>query len=428
MARYDRIAPLSAPARDAAFPAWSVMRDLDGNDRDVELARRARLRFLAIRPVRRLLDKHTAAVSRVSYLAQIEAVREELGHLPARDVERARIARFLHHIEEADPLRAIAASLEMADACAAGGQVFAAEEYALTALGLATVHHAERMQGSANTTLARICRMRALWTDAAQYAGRAEAIAEAANEIGDAVRARAELALTAAACGDAAKARMIMAAALQAANAAHDPQATALLEAKFCECELALGNADAALQHGWIALRQLDGGRDRALLLEAVGTAFSIIGLHKAAERCFTMVAQRGVDSALRARARAALAVAAAAGNAPQVFRDRRTALLNDAQEWSADPRVSAFVHIELGRASLFARDLDFAREHVREAITTGRKHALPDVLLQAEEILTALEQDTGELAALNETTVVTDASRRIADLLAALPDLVMPT
>lgn len=425
MARYDRIAPLSAPARAGALPGWSVLRDLEGNDRDVELARRARLRFLAIRPLWRLLDNPNAGVKRESYRAQIQAVREELGYLPARDVERTRLARFLHNIEEADPVRVMAASLEMADACATAGQMFGAEEYALTALGLAAAYNAVRVAGTANTTLARIYRMRGLWPEAAECAARAEAIADAVGANSDAVRARAELALAAAGCGEAALARSIMAAALNSANAARDIQAGALAEAKLCECELALGNAEAALQHGWAALRQLDDPRDRALLLEAVGTAFAVIGLYKASERCFTMVAQRGVDSALRARARAALAVAAAAADTPQVFRDRRVSLLNDAAEWSADPRVSAFVQVELGLGCLLAGDLDFAREHVRVAITTARKHSLSDVLRRAEGVLAALQQNTGvQLIAVNVARSVTDESLRIAEQLETLPDL----
>ena len=51
MARYDRIAPIPIPAREAAFPGWLMLRDLAGRERDPELARRARLRFLALRPL-----------------------------------------------------------------------------------------------------------------------------------------------------------------------------------------------------------------------------------------------------------------------------------------------------------------------------------------------------------------------------------------
>ena len=55
MARYDRIAPIPIPAREAAFPGWLMLRDLAGRERDPELARRARLRFLALRPLLRVL-------------------------------------------------------------------------------------------------------------------------------------------------------------------------------------------------------------------------------------------------------------------------------------------------------------------------------------------------------------------------------------
>src|SRR5436190_1707288 len=84
MARYDRIAPLVPPARDSAFPGWWILRDIEGLDRDVELARRARLRFLALRPVLRFAEGG-GTLPRDSYLAQIEGVREQLGYLPARD-------------------------------------------------------------------------------------------------------------------------------------------------------------------------------------------------------------------------------------------------------------------------------------------------------------------------------------------------------
>jgi hypothetical protein len=112
MARYDRIAPLTAPVRESSFPGWLVLRDIEGNDRDVEAARRARLRFLALRPVTRLLERGVDGVGRESYLSQIEAVREELGYLPARDIERARLARFLHSIEGREAARVITATLE----------------------------------------------------------------------------------------------------------------------------------------------------------------------------------------------------------------------------------------------------------------------------------------------------------------------------
>lgn len=426
MARYDRIAPLTAPSREGAFPGWLVLRDIEGNDRDLEAARRARLRFLALRPVSRLLDRGVKGISRESYLAQIEAVREELGYLPARDVERARLARFLHQVEDRDAGHVISATLEMADACAAAGQVHGAEEYALTAAGLAAANAEARLHGVAYTTLARIYRTRGDLPDAEKCAERAIAAADELAQHTDLVQARAELALTAAARGEREGSVRILMETLRQMRTVGDTQAAALTEAKLCACGLALGEPSAALEHGWSALRQLDDLRERAILLEYVAIAFSRVGLHRAAERCYSMVAQRGVDAGLRARARAAHAVEAVAGGSATVFRERRSALLNDSAEWSADPRIAAFVHLEFGRGCVIASDLDFAREHLRTTITIVRRHGFTDILERAEEVLTALEKDsTRDLVAVVGGGP-TDSARRIAEQLDALPDLAL--
>jgi tetratricopeptide (TPR) repeat protein len=425
MARYDRIAPLTAPMRETSFPGWLVLRDIEGNDRDVEAARRARLRFLALRPVARLLDRGIDGVSRESYLSQIEAVREELGYLPARDIERARLARFLHNVEGRDATRVITAALEMAEACATAGQTHGAEEYALTAAGLAAANADVRLEGVAHSTLARIYRERGQLDDAEKTVRIAIANAERLAHHTELVLARTEQALIVAARGNRQEAPRILHATLLQMEAAGDTHAAALAHAKLCACSLALGDAGAALEHGWAALRQMDDLRERAILLQSVAEAFSRVGLHKAAERCYSMVAQRGVDPTLRARARAAQALASVAGGSAAVFRERRSALLNDASEWSADPRIAAFVHLELGRGCVIASDIDFARDHLRDAISIARRHGLSDILLRAEEVLTALEQNsTRDLVAVHGGP--SEAARRIADQLDALPDLAL--
>lgn len=426
MARYDRIAPLAPPPREAAFPAWPALRDIEGNDRDAEVGRRARLRFLALRPVARLLDRGVAGVSRESYLAQIEAVREELGYLPARDVERARLARFLHQVEDRDVARVIGATLEMAEACAFAGHMYAAEEYALTALGLANSNDEIKLTGSACTTLSRIYRVRGQLDEAAAHASKALATAERISARADLVNARAEGAMIAAARGDRVAAIRILEHTLQEMRVLNDSQTEALVQARLCACMLALNEVGSALEHGWSALRQLDDVRERAALLDLVGTALRRLGLHKAAERCFSMIAQRGVDPALRARARAAQAVAAAASGSIGVFRERRSALLNDAAEWSADPRIAAFVQLELGRGCIVVGDIDFARDHLREAISYARRHGIAEVPPAAEEVLSALEKDSTRDPLAAAVLPVADTARRIADQVEALPELTL--
>jgi hypothetical protein len=133
MARYDRIAPLNSPEREMAFPAWPVLRDIEGQERDSDVCRRARIRFLALRPVRRVAGREQGAVSLTSYTREIERLREELSVLPTRDVERLRVMRFIRMIEDRDPKRMVSALLEYAERLDAAGHKHAAREFALTA-------------------------------------------------------------------------------------------------------------------------------------------------------------------------------------------------------------------------------------------------------------------------------------------------------
>lgn len=133
MARYDRIAPLSSPERDFAFPAWPVLCDVEGQERDADVCRRARLRFLALRPVRRIAGREPGAVSAASYTRQVDQVREELTSLPARDAERIRLTQFLRQIEDRDSQHLVAALLDYSERLFAAGHTHAAREFAVTA-------------------------------------------------------------------------------------------------------------------------------------------------------------------------------------------------------------------------------------------------------------------------------------------------------
>lgn len=142
MARYDRIARLSPPARDGAFPGWFALRDLEGRERDPDLGRRARLRFLAVRLVHRLLDRGEnadgAAVRR-----QCETIREELGQLSSRDPERQLLAELLRRIPTLEPGPIARAALELADSARTQGHSFAAEEWHRVGSDLAARHGVE---------------------------------------------------------------------------------------------------------------------------------------------------------------------------------------------------------------------------------------------------------------------------------------------
>lgn len=140
MARYDRIAALPPPDRAHTFAGWSILRDLEGRDRDPDLARRARLRFLALRLIRRLIDQGIYEISAESFERQLESVREELGVLPARDPERIRIAEFLHQLRELSPIKVATATLDLGEAAEAENLEHAAEEFFHAALDIANLY------------------------------------------------------------------------------------------------------------------------------------------------------------------------------------------------------------------------------------------------------------------------------------------------
>lgn len=140
MARYDRVANLDPPDRSTAFSGWSVFRDLERRERNTDLARRARLRFLALRIVKRLIAEGLDNVSSHSIREQIESVREELGSLPVRDPERVRLSEFLSRIQGLEPLELAVATLDLGEAAEADGLTYTAEEFYHAALDLANLY------------------------------------------------------------------------------------------------------------------------------------------------------------------------------------------------------------------------------------------------------------------------------------------------
>ena len=136
MARYDRIARLDPPDRGDAFIGWLALRDLQEDERDTDLGRRARLRFLTVRLIHRL-ERRGADIDGDSFRMQCDAVREELGQLPSRDPERQRLADFLNLAPGLDMQAITSAAFDLGDGARSDGQRFAAEEFYRAGLELA---------------------------------------------------------------------------------------------------------------------------------------------------------------------------------------------------------------------------------------------------------------------------------------------------
>jgi tetratricopeptide (TPR) repeat protein len=387
MARYDRIAPLASPPRDRAFGAWTVLRDLAGRERDADLARRARLRFLALRPVRRLVQRGIENVPAESFDRQVEGVREELGHLPARDPERIRMAQYLHRIRKRTPLALTTATLDLGEVAEAARHFSAAEEFYRTALELADAYRLAPEQVIALRLLGRVFRKIGAWEEAERSYQRAAEIALRLDDRRQWGRALDGLGLAFRQQKRVDRARQIYETMLERGREWDDDAITAQAFNGLCLVALDAGDAEQALEHGWAALGLLTDPEDRYQVLGTLGEIFILAGLPGTADRC--------------------LDLAATGARRPHT---RAQALLHRARLASDDGRVDA------------------ARDHLRDAIRLAKEHRHADVLGQAEELLGRLEREASGVAAGAVTRADPgDVARRIAAELESLGERLVP-
>ena len=420
-ARYDRLAPLESPERERAFPGWAVLRDLDGNERDADAARRARLRFLCIRPVYRLAVQGFAGVDADSFDRQIERVREELGHLPARDQERSALASMLNEVRSREPQQVIPALLAVSEFADANGYFSASQEYARLALDLARRSRQDRLAISATRALSRAALNSGRLEQADAYAQQACDMALSADDRGEWIRSIGQLAATYRGTGDPAEAREAL---LQALKRARDWGNDALIGLAFlqlCRHSAESGAPERVIEYGWSALKVLERNEDRALVLTLMGGALSAVGLQHAADRCYTLVTLHAATPALRVAGLAGTALVAAESGDRDGYRERRSATIRELGPAHRAARAAA--HLELGRAALVLGDQETAREHLRETFSLLGTFSSTPTRARAEEFHRTLERR--EVAGSPRTDAGTAApeARRIAAELEHMAD-----
>jgi tetratricopeptide (TPR) repeat protein len=402
VARYDRIARIESPARADAFAGWLALRDLEGHEREPEFGRRARLRFLALRPVRRLLDRGLDGVDDASLYRQIEGIREELGHLPSRDTERRLLADYLREVEGRDPDRLTRAVLALGHTAEAAGHGYAAEEFYLTALEMSEAHGLP-LRTESLRSLARLYAKRESWAEATERFEAAAASAEAETDEPAWAEALCGLAMVQARSGDAAGGRATLTQVAERGERGHDDRLIAAAAAARCSLELAGGQTEAALEAGWRAVELLpDSDPLRADVLFDLAAGFRQLRLHEPAEACYRVVLDCSDLADRRVRAELELAITAAEAGDRPAFGARGHALTGSLDD--ADARLAADIHLGLGRASMLLEDADGARVYLRQAMATARRSGLGHAALQAEDLLAGIER-------LADTELRSDAS-----------------
>lgn len=386
MARYDRIASLPPPTRERTFPAWFVLRDLESNERDAELGRRTRLRFLALRPVRRMARRGIASVPPESFDRQLDGVREELGHLPARDPERARIARFLQRIRERTPLAVTTATLDLGQVVESAEHYHGAEEFYRTALELAEQNRLAPEQIVALRLLGRMLRKVARWDEADHAYRRAAELALDIDDRDQWARSLDGLGVLLRERGRPDEARAVYGEVLAYARAQNDEPLGAVALAGLCYTEIDAGDFERAIEHGWNAIRVARSEEQRGALLRGLGVAFAAVGLLDAAERCHRGIAERSGIVYLRVQA------------------------------W-----------LDLAALAVGAGRTDLARERLREAVGAANRHRLSALLARAEALLAELEHLGTEPAPEPEVPQPGATARRVAAEIEALGVALVP-
>lgn len=413
MARYDRIARIEPPARDACYPGWLTLRDLEGREREPELGRRARLRFLALRPVRRLLLRGLDTPPAESLRRQLDSVRRELERLDARDPERARLVEYLTEVGGRSALGLVTATLDVGASAESAGHPYAAEEFYRTGLELAREHDLSAHQVRALRRLARVHRSREEWEDAIALGREAAALADQVGEPVQWAMALDEVARAESTRGRRDAARSVLQEISRRGEREGKDHVRAVAVAATCAMELAAGNLDAALRAGAEAIElfpMTDPHRNAALLNMA--SALRSVGLWTAAEACYRLVETRSTWIEHRAEATTERAVLAAERGDPAEFRRLRDRILATID--SGDLRLGALLHLGLGRGCLIARDVDDAREHLRQAIASARDADLDALLNRADELLDVLEREQ-HLPEARPPRTPSPASRTIA-------------
>lgn len=413
MARYDRLGPLAVPPRERAFPGWYLLRDLEGHERDAELSRRARVRFLVARVLRRLAAGGLDAVPEESLARQLDAVREELGQLSARDPERLLVARQLHDLREGRPEAAMTAALTLSEWHRQSHSTYAAEEFARIAVDLAESAERTRAVSVATRGVARALLTAGLVDSAREQAERACVLALEGDDRVGWVDAMAELAATYRAAGDNPKAAEVLGMAVRRAREWNDERATGHALLAQTEHELESGNAAAGVDLGWSALRVLHDRGDRLAALSLLARCFTRLGLHRAAARCHEIRQKHVAETTERARVAVALAQSYAAAGDQARVRATGTAAVKELNAVST--RIRTGLLLDLAVAYVQAGGADTGRELLREAINLARRdHADPE-LQRAEELLGSLEKQVDVDLDPPEPVPATPTALRIA-------------
>lgn len=418
MARYDRIAALPMPERDDAIPAWCVMRELAGRERDTELANRVRLYFLALRTVRRLVT-YRFDVPTESHDRQVAAVRGVLDALPSNSPEQARIRTFLTAVASRQPERVALATLDLAAMAEARSHYEAAREFAHTALAAAE-HANPGVEARACTSLARLDRKSGHWCDAESWSTRAISLSTPPSFRAAWANAVTELATLYHIRGDQNDATTLLAGVRKRVAEWKDELLLADGAEALAATALAAGHTEVAVHEGWFALHRINEIERRRRLLLSVADGLRMLRLYDGADACYAALAQSAVGSAERAAPLTRAAVSASEAGDVAAFRERHDRAMHEVLELQDAQRAGLL--LDLGRACVLIGDSERGLAHATVTLGLAKAHGDPRLQSRARELCTVANahNDGAILAGLHQPPAPADDTRELANEIAA--------
>lgn len=426
MARYDRIAALPVPDRERAIPAWCVMRELAGRERDTELANRARLYFLALRPARRLVDR-AFKVPADSHDRQVAAVRTAVDALPSSAPEQPRLRAYLSALTTRVPERVALALLDVAGLAEARAHYEAAGEFTRTALA-AAAHANAGVEARACTTLARLARKAGRWTEAQHWGTRSVELAAPPSFRAAWANAVTELATLYHVRGDTTSAAALLVSVRKRIAEWKDELLLADGAEALSAAALAAGHAEVAVHEGWFALHRINEVDRRRRLMLNVADGLRVLRLYPAADACYGALAQSALGAGERAAPLVSSAVSAAEAGEAATFRERHDRAMHEVLALQNGQRAGLL--LDLCRACLLTGDGEHGLGHATVARTLAAQNG--DEMLQhrAEELCRAASahHDGAFLAAVPQPPAPADDTRELAAEIAAGAQRVITT
>lgn len=370
----------------ASFPAWPVLQDLEGRQRNDRVTRRIGNRFLVARVVRALVDEEV--VSEAEAIAhQVRNVRNHLGTGVDLDGEEEAWERALQAVEGGDLEELTNSLLVWGRLVEEQGHLHGALEILWLAYELARATGSADSAADAARFQGKVFRTRAEWGKALEWYEVARGIAEG---IGDSRKTAAVLDGLANVFrdrGNLPRARELLDQVLAIGRETGDRYAMAIGHHDLMTVEKLSGNLVSAIQNGWMAVQSYDSREGSLRALFDLSGVLREGGELRAARDGYTVVAEGVAGFEYRLLSLDALAyIAALAGDVSE--HDAVRARMEEAGWRDLSPVYLGQVLLFRGLANRALGLEGECRKWLEEALAFAEEHGLNKMIFDVERAL----------------------------------------